>query len=737
MKIESYQNGRPYTGDGLLALGDEMTMVVTAPIISISSPDTLHPFDHLFVLPAGMERQPYRAEPFHFDPNNLPFISLRSIRDSEMQINRLIDKAMAAYPKKIPEYEKAAQSDITMVNNSNLKSDSGLKDAADILQESLNALKMNIDLKNSTEQDVIIKTQLAEEGFYEFVNDKSINLSNLNNKQPEIFDVALSIICGSSGPGKSFVLKKWHELYVSRLQEEIAARNNLVTYLSLVKTISEDVSQKILALREIRTKYYAERTTAADKRRAESAAKAEVEAKVKAQAKAKASAEAKAKAKEALAKSKAEKEAQKAQTLLDEQARSDALKSVGLMPALSLQPGQEGPLENAMKAAGVMVLNRAAGGGMQLAVAGQGTLVTTSAISQVIASAIRTGVAAVLSSASLSAAAVVLGFWPKAAGKGSDQIPGRDVAAMFAVQAEFLTGSGVIQPGMKTIEMPVRGSLVMDNGHLALKLLKTGDGNVTKSVQILDSVWDGRTGLDIITVPALEGLPAQTVLVNPWLKKEQAETEPGIVLPGSELPSVPDISILPLPGLASPVTPVHTGTEIRAVDSIWTTTTSVDEVHFRDFIYWQLDASGTGVEPVYIMLSNPRNVPGIVTGNGELIGEGWLNKAGQELGAPIPSQIAEVLRGREFTSFDAFRRAVWKAASEDPDLNVQFKIQNQQNIANGKSPFVRKSEQAGGRKRHELHHVAPVNEGGAVYDIDNIRVMTPKRHIEIHKGGTK
>ncbi|OMQ21187.1 pyocin [Serratia oryzae] len=55
-----------------------------------------------------------------------------------------------------------------------------------------------------------------------------------------------------------------------------------------------------------------------------------------------------------------------------------------------------------------------------------------------------------------------------------------------------------------------------------------------------------------------------------------------------------------------PVTPVHTGTEIKQVASIVTTTYPADDLQgLQDFIYWQPDAAGTGVEPIYVMLSEP------------------------------------------------------------------------------------------------------------------------------------
>lgn len=32
----------------------------------------------------------------------------------------------------------------------------------------------------------------------------------------------------------------------------------------------------------------------------------------------------------------------------------------------------------------------------------------------------------------------------------------------------------------------------------------------------------------------------------------------------------------------------------------------------------------------------------------------------------------------------------------------------------------------------EVHHMERIADGGATYDVDNLRVNTPKKHIEIH-----
>src|SRR5579862_5427857 len=44
--------------------------------------------------------------------------------------------------------------------------------------------------------------------------------------------------------------------------------------------------------------------------------------------------------------------------------------------------------------------------------------------------------------------------------------------------------------------------------------------------------------------------------------------------------------------------------------------------------------------------------------------------------APIPAQIADMLRGRAFPNFDAFRSAIWRAASMVPELAREFSGSN-------------------------------------------------------------
>ncbi|WP_284192448.1 S-type pyocin domain-containing protein [Vibrio zhanjiangensis] len=143
----------------------------------------------------------------------------------------------------------------------------------------------------------------------------------------------------------------------------------------------------------------------------------------------------------------------------------------------------------------------------------------------------------------------------------------------------------------------------------------------------------------------------------------------------------------------------------------------------------------SGLPPLYLVFrKTARDEPGVVTGSGEDITGIWLEKASEGLGAPVPSQIADKLRGKEFSSFNAFRKTFWIEVSEDPILSSQFIPSNIKRMKDGKAPRARFKDTVGGRRSFELHHLKEIQHGGDVYNVDNLRVNTPKNHINIHKG---
>ncbi|NNA01768.1 S-type pyocin domain-containing protein [Pseudomonas lundensis] len=151
---------------------------------------------------------------------------------------------------------------------------------------------------------------------------------------------------------------------------------------------------------------------------------------------------------------------------------------------------------------------------------------------------------------------------------------------------------------------------------------------------------------------------------------------------------------------------------------------------YKDFIL--VFPADSGVQSLYIVVG-ARHSTGAVTGQGQDISGIWLAGAGTGLGSPIPTRIADQLRGQTFKRFDDFRAALWTAIGNDPELLRQFNSTNQGWLAKGNSPFAPKAERNGGNGRYEIHHIEHIQHGGAIYDIDNLCVATPKRHVEIHK----
>lgn len=183
----------------------------------------------------------------------------------------------------------------------------------------------------------------------------------------------------------------------------------------------------------------------------------------------------------------------------------------------------------------------------------------------------------------------VMTLWPLPAGDSSaSRVPGRDINMMAAQVSLFNTEKVNFEPGMNTVNLPVRGFITTDSdGRQSVMLVKTGTGGVSATVPVLNAVRDKATGLDKITVPAVAGAPSRTILVNPVPVGPAAPSHTGNSTP-------------------VPVTPVHTGTEVKQADSIVTTTfPAADMPPLQDFIYWQPDATGTGVEPIYVILNSP------------------------------------------------------------------------------------------------------------------------------------
>lgn len=91
--------------------------------------------------------------------------------------------------------------------------------------------------------------------------------------------------------------------------------------------------------------------------------------------------------------------------------------------------------------------------------------------------------------------------------------------------------------------------------------------------------------------------------------------------------------------------------------------------------------------------------------------------------------VAEKLEGRQFGSFNAYRRAFWRAVAEDPELMGQIDRRSRARIRNGLAPISPESGIVGSRDRWELDHIDPLWNDGPLYNADNLQILTPRAHI--------
>ena len=139
--------------------------------------------------------------------------------------------------------------------------------------------------------------------------------------------------------------------------------------------------------------------------------------------------------------------------------------------------------------------------------------------------------------------------------------------------------------------------------------------------------------------------------------------------------------------------------------------------------------------------NGPRYSPGTATSSSLLptITGQWLQGTDGNAGM-IPAQIAASLEGSQFNSFDDFRAEFWKAVADAPDLAGQFSSPNGARMKQGYAPIAPESQQLNGQRYYVLHHCTPISQGGSVYDMSNLSVVTPKMHQSIldpsfHFGG--
>ncbi|MBN3214472.1 S-type pyocin domain-containing protein [Pectobacterium polaris] len=297
------------------------------------------------------------------------------------------------------------------------------------------------------------------------------------------------------------------------------------------------------------------------------------------------------------------------------------------------------------------------------------------------------------------------------AGEGSDKVPGQNE---HWLEDELRRKGWAGETATTRVRFFWRPDI---HGNMQVYGVHTGEGTPYEGVRVANMVWDPNIqGYSFTPSP---GVDAPTIT---WTPEKPEGAEP-ISHTGSPVKPIdqPTILIYPIPE-----------------DETETTTPPFPVPDAHDFNDWILVfPDGSEIKPIYVYLQSVRDKPGTVTGKGEVLsGEGkWLEAASSGLGAPVPVQIADKLRGQKFERFDDFREAFWLAVAECPELMEPFSPANKALIKKGRSPYAVPKEQSGGRVVFEIHHKIRIVDGGGVYDIDNMSIATPRRHIVIHSKG--
>lgn len=261
------------------------------------------------------------------------------------------------------------------------------------------------------------------------------------------------------------------------------------------------------------------------------------------------------------------------------------------------------------------------------------------------------------------------------------------------------------------IDLPVRLGLVAENDEVIL-------------AAVAGSLAAGPVKVRAADYDAATNSYSATTDHNPAITLHWTPDQP----PGAELfgptnlpPHSPSIEVL-------------AGPEAQPVDAQINEHPALEIGEIDDYIYWF--PADSGLPPLYIVFKKregPRYEPGIASGHGAVVEGIWLGEATRGEGAKIPIQVADQLRGRTFRDFDHFREHLWKAVSRLPHLVQQLSVIDEDQVRQGNAPFASKTEVRGGRQRFEIHHIHEIQHGGAVYDIENLVLLTPNAHINNHK----
>ncbi|WP_371870313.1 S-type pyocin [Pseudomonas urethralis] len=101
-----------------------------------------------------------------------------------------------------------------------------------------------------------------------------------------------------------------------------------------------------------------------------------------------------------------------------------------------------------------------------------------------------------------------------------------------------------------------------------------------------------------------------------------------------------------------------------------------------------------------------------------------LQERNADMAFQLPEHIANKLAEQTFENFDDFSHAFWLAIAEDPIYSQQFVTSQLNRIKQGWPPRAPFGETAKGVRNYQICHLDPPAFGGAMYDAENMRIMS-------------
>ncbi|MDZ3991118.1 S-type pyocin domain-containing protein [Pseudomonas sp. Teo4] len=259
------------------------------------------------------------------------------------------------------------------------------------------------------------------------------------------------------------------------------------------------------------------------------------------------------------------------------------------------------------------------------------------------------------------------------------------------------------------VDLPYRlSSQVNAQDESEIFVVKTDGAIVPSQVPILTAQYDAQKN---VYTAITADVPPRTLTWTP------------IVTPGDASTSLPVEQSAP---------PIYQGATLKPVELRIDSFPGAADAGWDDYVI--IFPADSGLPPIYAMFQDRREEPGTGSGAGFEVGDNWAKGVETREGAPIPRQIADLLRGQQFKNWRAYREALWKAISGDSFLSAQFDPVSIGRMRKGIAPFARLHERVGALASLQIHHKIPLSEGGDIYNSENIVIVTPRQHIDIHHG---